>query len=38
MGLVDFPTLYQGREVLLCWRPGEERGRKARDTALEVET
>ena len=24
-GLVDFPSLYQGREVLLCWRPGEER-------------
>jgi hypothetical protein len=23
-GLVDFPSLYQGREVLLCWRPGEE--------------
>ncbi len=23
MGLVDFPTMYQGREVLLCWRLGE---------------
>lgn len=23
MGLVDFPTLYRGREVLLCWRLGE---------------
>ena len=23
MGLVDFPTLYRGREVLLCWRMGE---------------
>jgi len=22
-GLVDFPTLYRGREVLLCWRLGE---------------
>lgn len=22
-GLVDFPTLYRGREVLLCWRMGE---------------
>lgn len=23
MGLVDFPALYRGREVLLCWRLGE---------------
>jgi len=23
IGLVDFPTLYRGREVLLCWRLGE---------------
>lgn len=22
-GLVDFPTLYRGEEVLLCWRMGE---------------
>ncbi len=22
-GLVDFPTLYEGREVYLCWRSGE---------------
>lgn len=22
-GLLDFPTLYRGREVLLCWRLGE---------------
>jgi hypothetical protein len=22
-GLLDFPTLYQGREVYLCWRLGE---------------
>ncbi len=25
MGLVDFPAMHQGREVLLCWRVGEER-------------
>jgi hypothetical protein len=25
IGLVDFPTLIQGHEVLLCWRQGEER-------------
>lgn len=25
MGLVDFPALRGGREVLLCWRLGEER-------------
>jgi hypothetical protein len=24
IGLLDFPTLYHGREVLLCWRLGEE--------------
>ena len=23
VGLVDFPTLYRGREVLLCWKMGE---------------
>ena len=23
--LVDFPALYGGREVLLCWTEGEER-------------
>lgn len=23
IGLVDFPTLYRGREVLLCWRIDE---------------
>ena len=23
IGLVDFPTLYRGREVYLCWRLGE---------------
>ncbi len=23
LGLVDFPTVYRGREVLLCWRMGE---------------
>jgi hypothetical protein len=22
-GLIDFPTLYRGQEVLLCWRLGE---------------
>jgi hypothetical protein len=25
IGLLDFPTLYQGREVCLCWRMGESR-------------
>lgn len=24
MGLVDFPTLYHGNEVLLCWKLGED--------------
>jgi len=23
-GLVDFPAVHQGREVLLCWRVGED--------------
>jgi hypothetical protein len=25
IGLIDFPTLYKGREVLLCWKLGEDR-------------
>ena len=25
IGLLDFPTLYRGREVYLCWRLGELR-------------
>jgi hypothetical protein len=25
IGLLDFPTLYRGREVYLCWRLGEDR-------------
>jgi hypothetical protein len=25
VGLIDFLTLYQGREVCLCWKLGEER-------------
>ena len=24
MGLIDFPTLFRGTEVLLCWRFGED--------------
>ncbi len=24
IGLIDFPTLYRGEEVLLCWKVGEE--------------
>lgn len=23
IGLIDFPTLFRGREVLLCWKMGE---------------
>ncbi len=23
LGLIDFPTLYRGEEVLLCWKFGE---------------
>ena len=25
MGMVDFPSMFRGREVLLCWMPGEEK-------------
>jgi hypothetical protein len=25
IGLLDFPTLYRGQEVYLCWRLGEPR-------------
>jgi len=24
-GLIDFPSRYLGRKVLLCWKPGEQR-------------
>ena len=24
-GLIDFPALHEGREVLLCWRSGEQK-------------
>lgn len=24
IGLIDFPTMYRGREVLLCWKLGED--------------
>jgi hypothetical protein len=49
IGLIDFPTLYRGREVLLCWKLGEERigywhgveegyrGRKAIDDEFRAE-
>ena len=23
-GVINFPTLYVGRKVFLCWRPGDE--------------
>ena len=23
LGLIDFPAMHEGREVCLCWRPGE---------------
>lgn len=32
VGLIDFPTLYRGREVLLCFRLGEETIRYWHDT------
>src|ERR1051326_2596913 len=24
VGLVDFPSTYEGREILLCWKSGED--------------
>ena len=24
-GIINFPTLYHGRKVFLCWHPGEDR-------------
>jgi hypothetical protein len=49
IGLIDFPTLYRGEEVYLCWKLGESgiqswhgvhegfRGRKAIDAAFLAE-
>ncbi len=49
IGLIDFPTLYRGEEVYLCWKLGESgirfwhgvqegfRGRKAIDPAFLAE-
>lgn len=48
LGLVDFPTVYRGREVMLCWKYGEPdiawwhgaeegfRGRKPIDAEFEL--
>jgi len=48
IGLVDFPTVYRGRDVLLCWKMGEPdiawwhgaeegyRGRKPIDAEFEL--